>query len=97
MSDLLNMLRELVTLTDRVSVLKDDVDGLSEDVRELNERIVRLEQREELLLAKSRSEAMQAVMDLNGAELERVIALERRVKALERSDGSGDASQIASQ
>ena len=61
MADIVEMIREVMTLTSNVGALRSDVDNLARKVEDHHDRIIKLEQREELIIEKTKSAAITAV------------------------------------
>lgn len=76
MSSAFDAVREILTLTENVRGLKDDLVRVTTRLDDLRERLVRLENREELVIEKTRNAAIIAVHKMHGDLLSRLIALE---------------------
>lgn len=79
MPNILDVLREVMTLTKSVGVLEHDVEKLGEKVEKHGDRILTLEQREELLAERMTNRAITAVNEMNGKIFEKLAALEHRL------------------
>jgi hypothetical protein len=80
MPGVVDVLREILALTENVRRLADDVTRLTAYVDELRSRVTRLEERESLVVEKTRNAAIMAVNRMNGELLERLVALEFAIK-----------------
>ena len=74
--DLIELLREIMTLTSDVGALKARVEKVADEVDGLRERVVRLEAREDVIIEKTHSAAVMAVDRMHKDVLERIIRLE---------------------
>jgi regulator of replication initiation timing len=77
LADLIELLREIMTLTSDVGGLKARLEKVADEVDSLRERIVRLEAREEVIVEKTHSAAVMAVDRMHKDVLERLIRLEQ--------------------
>ncbi|HEX8680774.1 MAG TPA: hypothetical protein VF707_00570 [Ardenticatenaceae bacterium] len=82
MPDLIELLREVITLTSNVNELKEQVTRLTERVENNTERIIRLEAREELLVEKAKSAYAATQSQFNVQLIERIVHLEQSQKQL---------------
>jgi hypothetical protein len=80
MPGVVDVLREILALTENVRRLGDDVTRLTAYVDELRSRVTRLEERESLVVEKTRNAAIMAVNRMNGELLERLVALEFAIR-----------------
>jgi len=76
MSSIVDVIREILALTEGVRGLTQDIKLLTNEVRELRDRVLRLEEGEKLTVEKTRNAAIMAVTGVNGELLERLIAVE---------------------
>jgi len=74
--DLLELLREIMTLTSDVSSLKVRLEKVADGVDLLRDRVVRLEAREEVIIEKTHTAAAMAVDRVHKDVLARLIRLE---------------------
>ena len=79
MASPLEILKEIITLTDRVGGLKESVDKLWSKVEDHHDRIIKLEQREELLTEKMRNAAVEGVQRMTMEYFNRLAAVEQKV------------------
>lgn len=80
MAGVVDVIREILTLTENVRRLGDDVIRLTSYVDDLRGRLARLEEREGLVVEKTRNAAIMAINQMNGELIERLVALEHALK-----------------
>ena len=81
MASAVDVLREVLALTENVKGLKEEVSRLVGDVTALRERVVRLEAREEIVVERTRNAAIMAVNRMHADLLERLLTIEATIAA----------------
>ena len=80
MPDIIELLREIMTLTSDVSALKACLEKVADEVDVMRERLVRLECREDLIVEKTHTAAVMAIDRMHKDILARLIKLEESSK-----------------
>lgn len=81
-----DIIREVMTLTTTVGALRGDVDRLVQKVEDHHERVIKLESREEYLMEKMANTALEGVQRMTLPLIDRIVALE--IKCGEPRSGS---------
>lgn len=76
MTDIIELLREIMTLTSDVSALKARLEKVADEIDGVRERVVRLEAREDLIMEKTHTAAVMAIDRMHKDVLARLIRLE---------------------
>ena len=85
MASLIDVLEKVMTLTSNVSDLKSNVTRIDGIVREHDNRITKLEAREEVIIEKSKSEAILVVSNFSNSFTEKMTDLKHHIKSLNPS------------
>lgn len=80
MAGAIDALREILALTENVRALQEDVERLTTYVDDLRDRLARIEEREEIIVEKTRNAAIMAVNRMNGDLIERLVTIELALK-----------------
>ena len=97
MDEVLRTLKEMVTLNAKVEGLQRDIDRLTERVEDHHDRILKLESREELLVEKTRTAAVQSVSATTTTYCDRISRVEQDLATLKQEMGGDQQKQLPSQ